>query len=180
MRFIGMRKIHIIMFIRISFFFVFHLFCFVSLFCLFVRLFFFCFYFFLLCFVLFCLCFYFKLLTYHRIANRSYTTSAICRLGTAYPLIASEITADCWWGSCCEIFTFSAVFCGLCDRMIVGFTTKYASVPITINVVRSNPAHGEVYSMQHYVINFVSDLRQVCGFPRGILFPPPIKLTATI
>jgi hypothetical protein len=26
------------------------------------------------------------------------------------------------------------------------------SVPITIDVVSSNPAHGEVYSIQHYVI----------------------------
>jgi hypothetical protein len=48
------------------------------------------------------------------------------------------------------------------------------SVPITTNVVRSNPTHGEVYFKQHYVINFVSDLRQICGFLR---FPPPIKLT---
>ena len=31
------------------------------------------------------------------------------------------------------------------------------SVPITINVVNSNLAHGEVSSMQHYVIKFVSD-----------------------
>ena len=29
---------------------------------------------------------------------------------------------------------------------------------ITTNV-SSNPAHGEVYSIQHYVIKFVSDLR---------------------
>ena len=28
----------------------------------------------------------------------------------------------------------------------------------------SNPVHGEVYSIQHYVIKFVSDLRQVGGF----------------
>jgi hypothetical protein len=27
-----------------------------------------------------------------------------------------------------------------------------------------NPAHGEVFLMQHYVIKFVSDLRQVSGF----------------
>jgi hypothetical protein len=33
------------------------------------------------------------------------------------------------------------------------------SVPITIKVVGSNPIPGEVYSMQHYVIKFVSDLR---------------------
>jgi hypothetical protein len=37
-------------------------------------------------------------------------------------------------------------------------------VPITTKVVSSNPAHGEVYLIQHYVIKFVSDLRQVCGF----------------
>ena len=33
------------------------------------------------------------------------------------------------------------------------------SVPITTNVVSLNPAHGEVYSIQHYVIKFVSELR---------------------
>ena len=38
------------------------------------------------------------------------------------------------------------------------------SVPFTNNVVSSNPAHGEVYSIQHYVIKYVSDLRQVGGF----------------
>ena len=36
----------------------------------------------------------------------------------------------------------------------------------TTNVVSSNPVHGEVYSVQHYVIKFVSDLRQVGGFLR--------------
>jgi hypothetical protein len=30
------------------------------------------------------------------------------------------------------------------------------------------------------VIKFVSDLRQIGGFLRVVLFPPPIKLTATI
>jgi hypothetical protein len=33
-------------------------------------------------------------------------------------------------------------------------------VPITIKVVSSNP----VYAIQHYVVKFVSDLRQVDGF----------------
>ena len=51
-------------------------------------------------------------------------------------------------------------------------------VPITTKVVSSNLAHGEVYSIQHYVINFVSDLRQVGSFLLVLLFPPPIKLTA--
>ena len=47
-------------------------------------------------------------------------------------------------------------------------------------VVNSNPAHGEVYSIQHYVIKFVSDFRLVSGFLWVLRFPPPIKLTATI
>jgi hypothetical protein len=33
---------------------------------------------------------------------------------------------------------------------------------------------------EHYVIKFVSDLRQVGGFLRVLRFPSPIKLTATI
>ena len=44
----------------------------------------------------------------------------------------------------------------------------------------SNPVHGEVYSMHHFVIKFVSDLSQVGGFLQVLRFPPPIKLTATI
>ena len=41
---------------------------------------------------------------------------------------------------------------------------------------------GEIYSIQHYVIKFVNDLRQVAfgGFLLVLRFPPPIKLTATI
>jgi hypothetical protein len=54
------------------------------------------------------------------------------------------------------------------------------SVHITTKVVSSNPDNGMVHSMQHYVIKFVSDLRQVGGFMRVLRFPPPIKLTATI
>jgi hypothetical protein len=51
--------------------------------------------------------------------------------------------------------------CG-CDRMVV---------------VSSNLAHGEVCLMQNYVIKFVGDLRQVCGFLEFLQvlhFPPPI------
>ena len=60
---------------------------------------------------------------------------------------------------------------------LYGIKLPMQSVSITTNVVSSKPVHGDVYSIQHYVINFVSDLRQVGGFLR---FPPPIKLTATI
>ena len=58
------------------------------------------------------------------------------------------------------------------DRMVVGFA-NVQSVPITTQVVNSNPVYGEVYLIQHYVIKLVSDLRQVSGF---LLIPPPIKL----
>jgi hypothetical protein len=44
----------------------------------------------------------------------------------------------------------------------------------------SNPAHGEVYSIQHYVIKFASYWQQVGSFFRVLQFPPPIKLTAKI
>ena len=50
--------------------------------------------------------------------------------------------------------------------MVVGFTLTVQSVPITTNGVRSNLANCEVYSVQHYVIKFVSDLPQVGGFVR--------------
>ena len=42
-------------------------------------------------------------------------------------------------------------------------------------VVSSNLVHGEVYLIQHYVIKFVSDLRQISGFLRELPFPPPIN-----
>ena len=54
------------------------------------------------------------------------------------------------------------------------------SVPIITKVVSSSPVHGEVYSIQHYVIKFVSDLRQVGGFLRVLRFHSPIKLTTRI
>ena len=42
-------------------------------------------------------------------------------------------------------------------------------MPITTKVVNLNPAHGDMYSIQHYVIKVVSDLRQVSGFSPGPL-----------
>jgi hypothetical protein len=72
---------------------------------------------------------------------------------------------------------------GRCGRdcMVDGFTTTYMqSVPITSKLLSSNPVHGEVYLIQHYVIKFVSDLRQVCGFLQVLRFPPPVKLAGTI
>jgi len=53
------------------------------------------------------------------------------------------------------------------------------SIHITTKVVSLNLAHGEVCSIQHYVIMFVSDLQKVGGFLWVLRFPSPIKLTAT-
>jgi hypothetical protein len=50
------------------------------------------------------------------------------------------------------------------------------AVPITTKVVSLNPAHGEVYLIQHYVIKLVNDLGQVGGFLWVVQIPPPIKL----
>jgi hypothetical protein len=47
-----------------------------------------------------------------------------------------------------------------------GGLANFTSRQIKVKVVSSNPAHSEVYSIQHYVIKFVSDLRQVGGFLR--------------
>jgi len=41
------------------------------------------------------------------------------------------------------------------------------SVPITTNVVNSNPIHVEVYSIQYYVIKFVSDFAKGQWFSAG-------------
>ena len=60
------------------------------------------------------------------------------------------------------------------------FQLLVQSVPIMTNIVNSSPVRGEVYSIQHYAIKFVSGLRQVGGFLRILLFHLPIKLTAMI
>ena len=39
---------------------------------------------------------------------------------------------------------------------------------------------GDVYSIQTYVIKFVSDFRQIDGILWVPRFPPPMKLTATM
>jgi hypothetical protein len=64
--------------------------------------------------------------------------------------------------------------------MLLDLQLPVQSVPITTNIVSLNPVHGKMYLIQHYVIKFVSDLRQVGGFLWVLRFPPPIKLTATV
>jgi hypothetical protein len=50
------------------------------------------------------------------------------------------------------------------DRMVVGFTTTYAISTYHHWNCEFESHSGEVYSIQHYVIKFFSDLRQIGGF----------------
>jgi len=59
------------------------------------------------------------------------------------------------------------------DRMVVGFTTTYAISDYHHWSCEFESRTGDVYSIQHHVIKFVSDLRQVCGFLRALQIPPP-------
>jgi hypothetical protein len=43
---------------------------------------------------------------------------------------------------------------------------------VTLDTIKQT-VNGEVYSIQNFVMKFVSDLRQVGGFLRVLRFPPP-------
>jgi hypothetical protein len=64
------------------------------------------------------------------------------------------------------------------DRMVIGFTTAYA-ISHYHHWCCEFQSRSE-WGVQHYVITFVSDMRQVSGFLQVLWFPSPIKLTATI
>jgi len=66
----------------------------------------------------------------------------------------------------CNLYRFSFCLYIVCSCSHLNSCTYYVIIGVC--------------SIQHYVIQFVSDLRQVGGFLRVLRFPPPIKLTATI
>ena len=55
--------------------------------------------------------------------------------------------------------------------MVVGFKTTYASGAYHHERSEFESSAGEECTIQHYVISFVSDLRQVSGFLRVLGFP---------
>ena len=59
------------------------------------------------------------------------------------------------------IISVSWIYNYLCNQCLI----------ITTKVVSLNPTHDEVYSIQLISDKFVSDLRQVNGFPRVLWFP---------
>ena len=62
--------------------------------------------------------------------------------------------------------------------MVVAFITTCAISAYHHQHYEFEPPSAKVYSIQHYVIKFDSDLQQVSGFLWVLRFPPPIKLTA--
>jgi hypothetical protein len=85
----------------------------------------------------------------------------------------------CWFGKLIVIYIWTlAIVVVIVWELDLQLPVQ--SVPITTEVLSSNPTHGDVYSIQHYVIKFVSDLRQVNDFLWVLRFLPSLKLTATI
>jgi hypothetical protein len=66
------------------------------------------------------------------------------------------------------------------DCLVVEFTITFAINAYHHKSCEFKSAHGKVYLIQHYVIKFVSDLRQVSGFLLVLRLPPPIKLSAML
>ena len=65
-------------------------------------------------------------------------------------------------------------------RMVVGFSTTCAISAYSHLSCELKSRSWRVYSIQHYVIKFVSDLRQVGGLLLVLRFSSPIQLTALI
>ena len=83
-----------------------------------------------------------------------------------------------------HVYWYFLIYLNLCFGVVVVMSVwllyvhlSVQSGYITTTVVGT---HGEKYSIQDFVIKFVSDLRQAGGFLRVIRFPPHIELTAMI
>ena len=74
---------------------------------------------------------------------------------------------------CVSYTSFQLIHWGRCDRdyVVVGFTTTCAISAYHHWSSEFESRSIKVYSIQHYVIKFVSDLWQVCGFLCVLWFP---------
>jgi hypothetical protein len=70
------------------------------------------------------------------------------------------------------IFVLSVTIVCMCNSYILKGDSFNLCMPAYYHIRN----HILLYLIQHYVIKFVSDLRQVSGFLRVLWFPPPIKL----
>ena len=64
--------------------------------------------------------------------------------------------------------------------MVIEFITTYVISVYHHQRLEFESLPGEVYSIQHHAIKFVSELRHVGGFLPVLRFPQQIKLIATI
>ena len=98
-----------------------------------------------------------------------------------YPMVAKHVFKSMWiYNSINKCKFLSSITGAVLNVWLLDLLLPVQLVSITTKVVSWNPVHGEVYSIQHYVIKFVSDKRQVDGFLQVVRFPPPIKLNTTI
>jgi hypothetical protein len=84
------------------------------------------------------------------------------------------IYLDDGWGTAAHFDMCSKMYISVNNDLLsswfLNLQLPVQSVPITTNVGSSIPAHGEVYSIQQYVVQFVSDLRKVSGFSLNIFY----------
>ena len=115
-------------------------------------------------------------------------------------IVIAFCVVQSFWGSCLHWIFHSFTYCKVyrwydlmlfethiwiggrrgSDRMVAGFITTCAISVCHHYGCEFESCSGEVYSIQHYVITFVSDMRKIGGFFLVLWFPPPIKLTTTI
>ena len=98
-------------------------------------------------------------LTYHVIYNTPRTTEYCVTDLTHHVIYNTPRTTE----YCVTDLTHHVIY-NLHYSNLYIYQLHVKSVPITTTVVGSNPALGDVYSIQHDVIKFVSDLLQVGCF----------------
>jgi hypothetical protein len=123
------------------------------------------------------LCFFFSPLCCLLFFDIRILITLLVSLNTSYLFSILSNILFFWTRSRFTAFSTSSSATGY-DRMVVGFTTTYAISAYHHWCCEFQSRSGR--GVQHYVIKFVSDLRQVGDFLRVLWFPPPIKLTATI
>ena len=84
-----------------------------------------------------------------------------------------------WWSSTFHVIVVSIENSSWLEENYISWLDEISIIVFSksIKVVSSNLGHGGVYSIQQYVMQFVSDLRQVSGLFLVLRFPPPIKLS---
>jgi hypothetical protein len=70
-------------------------------------------------------------------------------------------------------------FCRVKVSVMNNYLCNQCLSPLKLRVGIPQMARCTLYNIQHYVIEFVSDLQQVCRFLQVLQFPLQIKLTAT-